>query len=133
MGKRLIKPYVRAQPVALYQAGLNLSKISKQLQLSRCCVRNTVTKFEEYIKFDDMKRSCRPKSLSDRNIHELKRLIQGDNRLSAAKITIDLNMSLFKPVSKRTVRRDSKKLGYEYAVKIEKQWLSTKYRKARVR
>ena len=119
MGKRSIEPYVRAQAVALYQSGLNLSKIWKQLQISRCCVRNTITKFEEYTKFDDMKRSGRPKSLSDRNIRELKRLVQGDNRLSAAKITIDLNTSLFKPVSKRTVRRYSKKLGYEYAVKIK--------------
>ena len=120
MGKRSIEPYVRAQVVALYQSGFNLSKISKQLQVSRCCVRNAITKFEEYTKFDDMKRSSRPKSLSDRNIRELKRLVQGDNRLSAAKITTDLNMSLFKPVSKRTVRQYVKKLDYEYAVKIKK-------------
>ena len=120
MGKRSIEPYVRAQAVPLYQSGLNLSRISKQMQISRCCVRNAITKFEEYTKFDDMKRSGRPKSLSDRNIHELKRLVQGDNRLSAAKITTGLNMSLFKPVSKRTVRRCLKKLGYEYAVKIKK-------------
>ena len=79
MGKRSIEPYVRAQAVPVYQSGLNLSKISKQLQVSRCCVRNAITKF------DDMKRSGRPKSLSDRNIRELKRLVQGDNRLSAGK------------------------------------------------
>ena len=133
MGKRSIEPYVRAQAVALYQPSLNLSKISKQLQISRCCVRNSITKFEQYTKFDDMKRSGRPKSLSDHNIRELKRLVQGDNRLSVAKITTDLNMSLFKPVSKCTVRRYLKKLGYEYAVKIKKQWLGTKHRKARVR
>ena len=120
MGKRFIEPYVRAQAVALYQSGLKLSKISKQLQVSKCCVRNAIIKFEEYTKFDDMKRSARPKSLSDRNIHELKRLVQGDNRLSAAKITTDLNISLFKPVSKRTVRRYLKKLGFEYAIKIKK-------------
>ena len=42
-------------------------------------------------------------------------------------------MNLFKLVSKRTVRRYLKKLSYEYAVKIKKQWLSTKHRKARVR
>ena len=120
MRKRSIEPYVRVQAVALYQLGLNLSKISKQLQASRCCVRNAITKFEEYTKFDDMKRSARPKNLSDRNIHELKRLVQGDNRLSAAKITTDLNMSLFKPVSKHTVHRYLKKLGYEYAVNIKK-------------
>ena len=57
MSKRLAEPYVHAQPVALYQSGLNLSKISKQLQVSRYCVPNAVTKFEEYAKFDDMKRS----------------------------------------------------------------------------
>ena len=67
-----------------------------------------------------MKRFGRPKGLSNRNIRELKRLVQSDNRLSAAKITTDLNMSLFKPVSKRTVRRYLKKLGYEYAVKVKK-------------
>ena len=133
MGKRSIEPYVHAQAVALYQSGLNLSKISKQLQVSRCCVPNAITKFEEYTKFDDMKRSCRLKSLSNRNIRELKTLVQGDNRLTAAKITTDLNMSLFKSVSKCTVRRYLKKLGYEYAVKIKIQWLSTKHRKAHVR
>ena len=121
MGKRSIEPYVRAQVMALYHSVLNLSKISKQLQISRCCVRNAITKFEEYTKFDDMKRSGRPKSLSDRNIHELKRLVQGDNRLSAAKITTHLSTSLFKLVSKRTVHRYLKKLGYEYSVKIKKQ------------
>ena len=63
MGKRSIEPYVRTQAVALYQSCLNLSKISKQLQVSRCCVHNAITKFEEYTKFDDMKRSSRPKTL----------------------------------------------------------------------
>ena len=68
-----------------------------------------------------MKRSARPKNLSDRNISELKRLVQGDNNpLIAAKITTDLNISLFKPVSKRTMRRYLKKLGYGYAVKIKR-------------
>ena len=81
MGKRSIEPYLRVQTVVLYQSDLNLSKISKQLQISRGYVRYTVTKFEEYAKFDNMKLSDRPKSLSDRNVHEFKRFIQGDNRL----------------------------------------------------
>ena len=54
MGKRSIEPYVRAQAVALYQSGLNLSKILKQLRVSRCCVRKAITKSEEYTKFDDL-------------------------------------------------------------------------------
>ena len=74
-----------------------------------------------------MKRSGRLKSLSDRNVHELKRLALGDSRLNAAKITIDLNMSLSQPVFKRTVRRYLKKFGYEYTVKKEEQWLNAKH------
>ena len=54
MGKRFIEPYVYAQAVPIYQSDLNLSKISKQLQVCRCCVHNTITKFEEYTKFDDL-------------------------------------------------------------------------------
>ena len=76
MGKRSIEPYVRAQAVALYQSGLNLSKISTQLQVSRCCIRNAITKFEEYTKFDDMKRSGRPKSLSDLNITPVAKVLR---------------------------------------------------------
>ena len=106
MAKGSIESYVHAQAVALYQSGLNLSKISKELKVSRCCVRSVVTKFEDYANFDDMKQSSRSKSLSDRNVRELKRLVQGNNRLSRAKITTNLTMSL----SKHTVHRHLKKL-----------------------
>ena len=119
MSKRPIESYVRAQPTALYKLCLNLSKVSKQLHVSGCCVRNPVTKFEEYAKFDNMKRSGQLKSLSDRNVHELKRLVHDDNRLSATKITTDLNMSLSKPMSKCMVRRYLRRLSYGYVVKIK--------------
>ena len=130
MGKRSIEPYVHAQVVALYQSGLNLSKVSEQLQVCRCCVSNTITKFEEYTKFDD---------LVDQKVFLIAIYVnsKGWSKMVIdrvqAKITTDLNISLFKPVSKRTVRRYLKKIGYEHAVKIKRQWLSTKHRKARVR
>ena len=41
-------------------------------------------------------------------------------------------MSLSEPVFKSTARQYLKKLGYEYAIKIKKQWLSAKHRKARI-
>lgn len=132
MGKKAIEPYIRAQAVALYQSGLNMNKVSKHLKVSRTCVRNAIMKFENQGKFVDSKRSGRPKKISERDERELKRLVQGDNRLSVAKITKDLNIGLAKPVSKETIRRYLKKLGYEYAVKIKKPFLSLKHRKARV-
>ncbi len=106
--------------MALYQSGLNLSKISKQLKISRCCVRNTIIKFEKHGIFEDLKRSGRPKALSERNVRELKRLVTSENRLSVVKSTSDINISLPKPVSKDTIRRCLTKLGYEYAVKVKK-------------
>ena len=65
-------------------------------------------------------------------MHDLKRLVKDEDRLSVVKIRKDLNTNLPKPVSRETVRRYLKNLGYEYAVKIKKSWLSTKHQKARV-
>jgi transposase len=73
----------------------------------------------ESINLGDKKRSSRPRSLSDRNVRELKRLVHGENRISAAKIMSDLNRSLPKPVSKRTIQRYLTELGYEYVTKLK--------------
>ena len=132
MGKQPIEPYVRVQPVVLYQSGLNLSKISKQLHVSRCFVRSAVIKFEEYAKFDDMKRFGPPKSLSNRNVRELKRLVQGDNRLSAAKIATKLNMSLSKLMCKAYSGSIFEEAWLRVCRQDKNQWLSAKHRKARV-
>jgi transposase len=94
---------------------------------------NAIIKFEKHGIFEDLKRSGRPKALSERNVRELKRLVTGENRLSVAKITSDINISLPKPVSKDTIRRCLTKLGYEYAVKLKKPWLSVKHKKSRVK
>lgn len=45
MSKRLINPQVHALTVALCQYDLASTKISKQLKISRCGVRNATTKF----------------------------------------------------------------------------------------
>ena len=58
--------------------------------------------------------------IPNRAVRHLKRLGKDDGRFSAAKITSDLNASLSKPVSARTVRRYLRDLGYEYVVKIKK-------------
>ena len=62
-------------------------------------------------------------------MRDLKRLVKDDDRLSVAKIRKDLNTNLLKSISRETVRRYLKNLGYEYTVKIKKPWLSTKHQK----
>jgi transposase len=132
MGKKSIHPTVRAQVVALDGAGLNQVEISNQLKISRCCVQNAIKKYKKLRRYDDLKHTGRPKKISDREVRHLKKLVKGDSRLSATKIASDLNSSLPKPVTTRTVRRYLKDLGFEYVVKIKKQWLSARHRQQRV-
>ena len=59
-------------------------------------------------------------------------MVERDARLSEAKITSNLNTSLTKPVTTRTVRNHLKEPDFEYAAKVKKQWLSVKRRQKRV-
>ena len=65
-----------------------------------------------YGEFKDLKRSGRLKKLSHCDERHLRRLVKGESRFSAAKIKTDLNSSLLKPVTKRTVRNYLTKLGF---------------------
>ena len=124
MGKKSIHPYVRAQVMALRDAGLNQVQISKQLNVSRCFIQNAIKKYKQLGRFDDLKHTGRPKKFSGREIRRLKTLVKGYSRLSASKIWTNLNVSLPEPVATRTMRRRLKDLNFEYVVKIKKQSLS---------
>jgi transposase len=80
--------------VALHGAGFHQVDISKELRISRCCVQNVIKKYKKFGLYDDLKRSGRPKKVTDRDLRHLKRLVKGDARLSAAKTASDLNASL---------------------------------------
>jgi len=126
---------VRAQAVALYtknKTKMSMDEVAAQLNISKCCVYNAVRKHEETGDFADKQRSGRPPKVGERELRHLKRLVIGDNRLSCSKITMELNQSLNKPVTRRTIFNYLKKLGYEYKVKIKKQWLNAQHRKQRV-
>ena len=60
------------------------------------------------------------KKLYAQGFRYLKRLIKGDACLSTTKIASDLNASLPKPMTTRTVRTYLKELGFEYVVKVKK-------------
>ena len=120
MSKKPVDSIVRAQAVALSNAELNQVEISSQLNISRHYVQNPIKKYKETGQYNDFPRPGRPKKIPNRGVRHLKRLVKDDGRLSAAKITSDLNGSLPKAVSTRTVRRYLRDLGYEYVVKIKK-------------
>ena len=127
MGKESVDSIVRAQAVAFSDSELKQVQISRQLNISRHCVQNAVKKYKETRQYNDFPRTGRPKIIPNRGVRHLKRLAKDDGCLCAAKITSDLNASLPKEVSTKTVRRYLRDLGYEYIVKVKKQWLSNKH------
>ena len=76
----------------------------------------------------DSKRSECSKRLDRRDFWYLKRLVKSDACVSAVKIGWDLNDSLPKPVTTRTVRTYLKEPGFEYVVTEKKQWLRIQHR-----
>ena len=63
--------------VVLHDAALNQVQISKQLNVSRCCVQNAINKDKQLGRFDNLKHTRHPKKLSGREIRHLKRLVKG--------------------------------------------------------
>ena len=120
-GKKTVSSFVRAQVVAFRDAEFNQVQISKQLNISRCCVQKTITKYKHPSIYEDSKSSGHPKQLAGRDFQHLKRLIKGDKRLSATKIVSDLDASFQKLVTTPTVHTYLKELNFEYVGKFEKQ------------
>ncbi|CAF3791826.1 unnamed protein product [Rotaria socialis] len=119
MGKKPVDSSVRPQAVALPYAGLNQTQIARQRNISRHCVENAIKKYKKTGQYNDFLRTGRPKRIPSCGVRHLKRLVKDDRRISAAKITSDVNASLPKPVSTRTVRRYLRDHGYEYVFKIK--------------
>ena len=120
MGKKAVSPTKRAQTVALFEVGINVTDTSRQLKISRHCVTNAIKHDNSDQIFNDRKRPGRPMKLNNRYISYLKRLVNGESRLSASNITANLNTSLATPISSRTVPRYLKKPSYEYKAKVKK-------------
>ena len=102
--------------VALHDAGFNQVQISKQLNISRCCLQSVINKYIRLGTYDNSERSRRPKNL----MHGIFGLVKGDECLSATKIASDLNASLLKLVMTGTVRTYLKELAFECVVKVKK-------------
>ena len=118
--EKAVSSFVRVQVVALHDVGFNQVQISKQLNSFLCRIQNAVNNYEHLGTCEDSKRSARPKKLDGQDFWHFKRLVKGDAHVSATKIAWDLNASLPKPVTTRTVCTYWKELGFEYVVKMKK-------------
>ena len=61
MRKKAVSSFEQVQVVALHDAAFNQVQISKQLNISRCCVQNTINKDKHLRICENTKRSGLPK------------------------------------------------------------------------
>ena len=65
MGKKSVSSFVRAQMIALHDAGFNQLQNSKQLNISHCCVQNAIKKYKHLGIYNDLRRSWSPNNSRD--------------------------------------------------------------------
>ena len=111
---------MRAQVVALHDARIDQVQIAKRLNISRCCIQNAINKYKHRGIHGGSKRSGRAKKFNGRSFQHLKRLVKSGARSNATKLISDLNTSLSKPVTTRTVNIYLKELDFAYVAKVKK-------------
>ena len=120
MSKNPVDSIIRAQAVALSDVALSQVQISRQLNISKCCVQNTIKNTMKLVNTINCNEKTIQKRIQNRDIRHLKPLVKGDGRLSVDKVVSDSDASLPESVTTRTVRRYLRDLWFEYAVKIKK-------------
>ena len=98
MGKKPVSPFIRAQTVALYnntKFPMSMDEVTKQWNISKKRVYNAIKKYEQNGEFKDKECSGRPPKLAERDQRHLKRLVEGENRLSVSQITKEIRKPIF--------------------------------------
>ena len=83
---------------------MSIHEVAKQLNISETSVFNIIYKHKEIGEFFDKKCTGRAQKLDERDQRHLKRLVNGENRLSINKSTRDMNQSLFEPITSRSLQ-----------------------------
>ncbi|XP_065679858.1 uncharacterized protein LOC136094166 [Hydra vulgaris] len=118
--------------ISHHQNGKSLSQIREMLCIPISTVQSIIKKFSTEGSVQNKPRTGRPKILSERTENWLVRKIKMQPKLSAPKLTKDLELDLGQSVSVQTVRRCLKKQNFHRRVARKKPFISKKNRKARL-
>lgn len=119
------------QIVSLFQQGISLHQIGKRLKIPYSTVQFIVKKFRTS-STDNLKRSGRPKSLSERDVRTLVKIVSKNPKTSAPELATHLASSLGKIVTPQTVRNRLHRQGYKARTPRNKPYISKINRQKRL-
>ena len=122
----------RAQVTALKNQGVSNQEIAVATGLSVSGIQKIFRTVKQTNSFKDRPRSGRPPKLSDRNNRTIVRMLKNKETQTATNISKALKTSHKIEVSRFTVARALKSLGYACRIKKKKPKLTEKHKKARL-
>ena len=105
MGKKKVTHDQKVAIVTLLKANQSVSHIMNQVKVSKTCVYQTLYKLKKNGDFRDLQRSGRPRKTTVNDDRMIYRMARANPKLSAKNIAQEINGTLAKPVSRRTVQR----------------------------
>ena len=130
------RPYipdgVREAICKMFQNGIKVSKIARNLSMSRTTVSNIVQKFKKTRESSKQKSQGRKQKLSIRQQQILGRMISANRKVPKQKILNEFNSGSDVKISMSDFERYSKKFGFRRRVLGKKQVLARKHRLARL-
>ena|SRR5688572_1917611 len=122
----------RAQVIALKQRGISNAEIATSTGLSVRGIQKINSTVKVTHSFKDRPRTGRPPKLTDRNCRSIGRMVKKKETSTATAITKALKTSHNINVSRQTVSRSLKSMGYACRIKKKKPKLTERHKKARL-
>ena len=122
---------IRAQIVALREAGLKFKQISDQVGCSIGSCSIVVKNYKETASYVSKKAPGKKRKLNARDERQIRRMVEKDRKMSCKKQTVLFNSLSDKTISEITMRRTLKRLGFRGRAAARKILLKAKHRSTR--
>ena len=127
-----ISQNLRNQAVGLFRGGNHTYRqISSLLKVSLSSIHSIVSRWKKFGTTENLSRSGRPRKLLQRDIRVVKRIVRKNRFKTLKLLSNQVNKSSIN-ISKRTLRRTLKEIGFKSCMRAKKPHISEKNRKQRL-
>jgi transposase len=115
-GKRNLTTEKKARIVGMVDPGMSHAKVGKAVGLGRTTITEIVKRSKACGTVKTAKKSGRPRLNTDRDLRQLRQVLQDNQKSTLAKVTDSLSVA----VSTSTVRRRAHEMGFNNRVAVKK-------------